>query len=255
VKGLVGVKRQNIGVNSEAFSLKSQLSDVLYDFNFKDDFNNKGKLDIGKYTLEVKEIGTKTQFAMGAFKANSILEEVGKSLGLKVDYTLNDVTFSDDYDTIALQKFVAMMKFSGVSTDKIKTLRNHYNALLLNSNTPTDEVLIADFVGLVNDGIMIDLNFAAQGLKAQTPLRDVSIETKIEIPKNAYNDTQSPLALVGLIDISAKVKIHKEDRAMLESLQITVPEDFALGRAEGDFFLYDITMKKGVVSVNGKPIG
>jgi len=115
--------------------------------------------------------------------------------------------------------------------------------------------LIADFVGLINDGIVIDLNVAVQGLKAQTPLKDVRIDTRIEIPKNTYNDTQSPLALVGLIDIGAKVKLHKEDRAMLESLELTVPEDFALGKAEGDFFLYDITMKKGVVSVNGKPIG
>ena len=255
VKGLVGVKKQNIGVSSDVFSLKSQLSDVLYDFNFKDDFNNKGTLDIGRYVFEIKERGAKTHFTMGAFKANSILEEVGKNLGLKADYTINDVTFSDDYDAITLQKFAAMINFSGIATEKIKKLRSHYNALLMNNNTPSDEVLIADFVSVINDGMLMNLDFSVQGLKAQTPLRDVRVETKIQIPQNAYNDTQSPLALVGLIDISAKVKIHKDDRAMLESLQITVPEDFALGRAEGDFFLYDITMQKGVISVNGKPIG
>jgi len=27
-----------------------------------------------------------------------------------------------------------------------------------------------------------------------------------------------------------------------------------LGKAEGDFFVYDIAVKKGVISVNGKPI-
>jgi len=255
VKGSVGVKKQNIGVTSEAFLLKSALSDVVYDFNFKDDFNNKGTLDIGKYALDVKEMGEVTHFSMGAFKANSTLEEIAERLQLKADYTVNDIAFSDGYEDLTLQKFGATMKFAGIATDKVKTLRNHYNAILLNSNTPSDEALIADFVGLINDGIVIDLNVAVQGLKAQTPLKDVRIDTRIEIPKNTYNDTQSPLALVGLIDIGAKVKLHKEDRAMLESLELTVPEDFALGKAEGDFFLYDITMKKGVVSVNGKPIG
>jgi len=255
VKGVVGVKKQNIGVTSEAFLLKSALSDVVYDFNFKDDFNNKGTLDIGKYALDVKEMGEVTHFSMGGFKANSTLEEMAQRLQLKADYTVNDIAFSDGYEDVQLQKFGATMQFAGIATDKVKTLRNHYNAILLNSNAPSDEALIADFVGLINDGIVIDLNVAVQGLKAQTPLKDVRIDTRIEIPKNSYNDTQSPLALVGLIDIGAKVKLHKEDRAMLESLELTVPEDFALGKAEGDFFLYDITMKKGVISVNGKPIG
>jgi len=255
VKGIIGVKKQNIGMTSEAFSLKSHLSDTVYDFNFKDDFNNKGRLDIGKYALDVKDGDEVTHFSVGSFKANSILEEMTKNLQLKADYTVDDVKFSDGYNDMTLQKLGVAVQLGGVATQRIKTLRNHYNALILNSNAPTDEALIADFVGLINDGVVLQVNVAVQGLKGQTPLREVHIDTRIEIPQNSYNDTQSPLALVGLIDIGANVKIHKEDRAMLESLELTVPEDFALGKAEGDFFLYDITMKKGVVSVNGKPIG
>jgi len=72
--------------------------------------------------------------------------------------------------------------------------------------------------------------------------------------KTDFSDQQSPLALIGLLDVTSKVKIHKEDRATLEALQLTAPQDFELGRAEGDYFVYDVTFKQGVISVNGQII-
>jgi len=35
---------------------------------------------------------------------------------------------------------------------------------------------------------------------------------------------------------------------------LTSAEDFALGRAEGDFLVYDLALKKGAVSVNGQAL-
>lgn len=85
-------------------------------------------------------------------------------------------------------------------------------------------------------------------------LKDVSADTKLVIAKNTYSDKQSPLEIVSLIDVASKIKIHKDDKAMLESLAFATSEEFALGKVEGDFFVYDVAMKNGVVSVNGKPL-
>ena len=119
---------------------------------------------------------------------------------------------------------------------------------MLGVNGPSDEELIANFVGLINDGVKLDFGIALKELTGVMALQDISIDTTLEIAKNNYTDAQS------LLDISSKVKIHKNDRKTLEGLEVTIPEDFALGKAEGDFFVYDIAMKKGVITVNGKPI-
>jgi len=254
VKGKVGAQKQNIGVTSDVFILKSNLENFAYDFSFKDDFNNQGKLDMGKYAFEMKEMGSVTLLSLGSLKANSLLEELNNQLNMKADYSFNDVAFSDGMDDIKLKTLVANLKIGGISSQKIKTLQNHYNALLVGTNAPSDEVLIKDFVGLINDGVVFDFGIALKELSGVMALKDVSVDTKLEIAKNTYTDQQSPLAIVELIDISSKVKMHKNDRAMLESLAFAAPEDYALGKAEGDFFVYDVVMKKGVLSVNGKPI-
>ena len=85
-------------------------------------------------------------------------------------------------------------------------------------------------------------------------LKDVSVDTTLEIAQNNYSDKESPLALVGLLEITSKVKVHKDDRATLEAMELMTAEDFALGRAEGEFFIYELAMKKGAISVNGKVI-
>ncbi len=119
---------------------------------------------------------------------------------------------------------------------------------------PSDKVLIDDFVALINHGVKIDLGIVLQGLSGEIDLKDVSIETTLEIAKNNYTDKQSPLAILNLLDISAKVKLHKEDKQTLEALSFAAPEDFAYGKIEGDFFIYDIKMKEGELSVNGKVV-
>ena len=254
VKGKIGAQKQNIGVTSDVFVLKSNLENLMYDFTFKDDFNNQGKLDMGKYVFEMKEMGSVTLLSLGSLKANSVLEEANNQLNMKADYSFNDIAFSDGMEEIKLKTLLANLKIGGISSQKIKTLQNHYNALLVGTNAPSDEVLIKDFVGLINDGITFDVGVAAKELSGIMALKDVSTDTKLVIAKNSYSDKQSPLEIVSLIDITSKIKMHKDDKAMLESLALATSEEFALGKVEGDFFVYDIVMKNGVVSVNGKPL-
>lgn len=254
VKGKIGVQKQNIGVNSDVFALKSNLENFMYDFSFKDDFNNQGTLDMGKYAFELKEMDMTTTLSVGGLKASSTLEEVNNQLQMKAEYTFNDVLFSEEMDAIKLKTLLAKLKMGGISSQKIKTLQNHYNALLVGTNVPSDEVLIKDFVGLINDGVTFDLSLGVKELSGIMALKDVSADTKLVIAKNSYSDKQSPLEIIALIDIASKIKIHKDDQAMLKSLALATEEDFALGRVEGDFFVYDVTMKNGVVSLNGKPL-
>lgn len=254
VKGKIGVQKQNIALASDVATVKSNLENFMYDFSFKDDFNNQGKLDLGKYVFELKEMDMTTTLALGAVKANSILEEISNQLQMKADYTFNDVLFSEGMDAIKLKTLMANLKIGGISSQKIKTLQNHYNALLIGTNAPSDEVLINDFVGLINDGVTFDFGLAVKELSGIMTLKDVSADTKLVIAKNNYSDKQSPLEIVSLIDVASKIKIHKEDYAMLESLALATAEEFALGKVEGDFFVYDVAMKNGVVSVNGKPL-
>lgn len=83
---------------------------------------------------------------------------------MKADYTFNDVLFSEGMDAIKLKTLMANLKIGGISSQKIKTLQNHYNALLIGTNAPSDEVLINDFVGLINDGVTFDFSLAVKEL-------------------------------------------------------------------------------------------
>lgn len=254
VKGLITIGTQKFGVTAEDGKLLSQLENFKYGFDYKDDFNNQGFLELGKYVFDFEEPYSKVHLSLGAIKANSNAKEVGQEINLKADYTFNDIAFKSDTDTANLKNMLVTLALRGIQTPKIKKLQNDYNTLLLGANAPSDEVLIGDFVALINDGVVLDLGIALKELTGMLALKNVSIDTHVEIAKNNYTDKQSPLAIVELLDVTSKVKIHKDDRATLESLGVSVPEDFALGKEEGEFFVYDILVKKGVISVNGKPI-
>ncbi|AHJ11870.1 YdgA family protein [Sulfurospirillum multivorans] len=255
VQGVLGVDKQNLGVTGEMFMFKSELKDFVYNFNYKDELNNKGDMSIGTYALEMNDEYTNVKFDLGFLKANSSIEDVQKDLQVKADYTLGNIALLSDTDDIKLDTLFAKLFLRGVHSDTMKKVQADYNALLLGTTTVEDKVLIDDFVALVNHGVKIDLDIAMKGLATQMlNLKDVSVDTKLEIAPNSYNDTQSPLALIGLVDITSKVKVHKDDRVMLELMGLTSAEDFARGKAEGDFFIYEIAMKKGAISVNGQTI-
>lgn len=254
VKGLVTIGTQKFGVVAEEGKMLSQLENLKYSFNYKDDFNNQGSLELGKYVFDFEEPYSKVYLSLGAIKANSTAKEVAQEVNLKADYTFNDIAFKSDTDTANLKNMLLTLALRGIQTSKIKKLQNDYNTLLLGTNAPSDEVLIGDFVALINDGVVVDLGVSFKELTGMLALKNVSIDTHLEIAKNNYTDKQSPLAIVELLDVTSKVKIHKDDRTVLESLGVSVPEDFALGKEEGEFFVYDILVKKGVVTVNGKPL-
>lgn len=255
VQGVVGVGKQNLGVSGEMFMLKSELKDFIYNFSYKDDLNNQGDISIGKYALEINDEYTNVKFDLGSLKAISSVEDVKKDLQVKADYTLDNIAVLNSTDDIKLEKLFAKLFLRGINSDTMKKVQADYNALLLGTTTVEDQVLIDDFVALVNHGIKVDLGIAFKGLSMDMlTLKDVSVDTTLEIAQNSYSDKQSPLALVGLLDITSKVKVHKDDRATLEAMGLTSAEDFALGKPEGDFFIYEIAMKKGAISVNGQVI-
>lgn len=255
VQGVLGVGKQNLGVSGEMFLLKSELKDFIYNFNYKDDLNNQGDISIGKYALEINDEYTNLKFDLGSLKAKSSVEDVKKDLQIKADYTLDNIALLNSADDIKLEKMFAKLFLRGINSDTMKKVQADYNTLLLGTTPIDDKVLIDDFVALVNHGVKIDLGLAFKGLSMEMlALKDVSVDTTLEIAPNNYSDKQSPLALIGLLDITSKVKVHKDDRKMLEEMGLTSAEDFALGKPEGDFFIYEIAMKKGAISVNGQVI-
>ena len=255
VQGVLGVGKQNLGVSGEMFLLKSELKDFIYNFNYKDDLNNQGDISIGKYALEINDEYTNLKFDLGSLKAKSSVEDVKKDLQIKADYTLDNIALLNSADDIKLEKMFAKLFLRGINSDTMKKVQADYNTLLLGTTPIDDKVLIDDFVALVNHGVKIDLGHAFKGLSMEMlALKDVSVDTTLEIAPNNYSDKQSPLALIGLLDITSKVKVHKDDRKMLEEMGLTSAEDFALGKPDGDFFIYEIAMKKGAISVNGQVI-
>lgn len=255
VQGVLGIGKQNLGLRGEMFMLKSELKDFIYNFSYQDDLNNKGDISIGKYALEINDEYTNVKFDLGSLKANSSVEDVKKDLQIKGDYTLDNIALLNSTEDVKIEKLFFKLFLRGINADTIKKVQADYNALLLGTTPVEDKVLIDDFVALVNHGVKVDLGITFKGFSSEMmKLKDVSIDTTLEIAQNSYSDKESPLALVGLLDITSKVKVHKDDRATLEEMELMTAEDFALGKAEGNFFIYELSMKKGVISVNGKVI-
>ncbi len=252
VNGVLGVGKQNLSVTGDMFVFKSQLDNFKYNFAYKDDLNNKGDVEIGKYAFEMADEYSNVKLSLGAIKANSSVEDIRKDLQLKGDYTLNDIAFMNETDDIKLDKLFFKLFLRGLNSDTMKKLQNDYNMMVLGTGTPSDQAIIADFVALINQGFKLDFDVAFKGLSGELNLKDVSIETKFEIVKNTYDDKQSPLAIINLLNVASKVKIHKDDQKTLEALSLASAEDFANGKVEGDFVVYELVMKNGAMSINGK---
>lgn len=254
VKGRVGVAKQSLQARSEAFIVGSDMENFVYDFTFKDDLNNQGSLTLEKYRFELAEIQNQIEVSFANLKATSTVEEKSDKLQLKADYTFDNIVFVNGIDDFKLQNFLTSFTLNGLNGTRIKKLQKAYNAYMLGSGTPSDEELINDFIGFVNDGVKLNLTVGIKGLSGFAQIKDILVDATLELPKNDYNDKESPFGLVGLLDLNTKVKIHKDDRATLEAMELTVPEDFALGIPVGDYLVYEITMKQGAISLNGKPV-
>ncbi len=255
VHGVVGIQKQNLGVKATDFTVQSNLENFLYTFDYQDDLNNKGELSLEHYAFDTKDAYSAVSFSIGAMKVTSSAEDVRKEWSLKADYALNNLSFTNALaEEVKLNTLLANLSLKGLQSESIKKIQADYNAMVLAPENGGEKALIDDFVALVRHGMVFDFNIGLKALSGTLALKDVSINTTLQIAKNDFSDQQSPLALVGLLDVTSKLKIHKEDRATLEALQLTAPQDFELGRAEGDYFVYDVTFKQGVISVNDQII-
>ncbi len=255
VVGSLGVGHQLIAAQAEMMESKSELNSFLYNFTYHDEFNNHADMRIGNYALEINDEFTALKAGLGGLKATSSIEEKNQELLMKAEYTLDKIALEESGESIKMDTFLTNFFLRGVDANAMRKLQTDYNTLLISQTPPSDEVLLADIMALIQHGFTFDLGLIFKGIDYDTMhFKDMSIDTTLALAKNSYSNQQSPLALLGLLDISAKVKIHKDDRTLLESLQLTAKKDFALGKAEGDYFIYDINMKNGVLSVNNQAI-
>lgn len=254
VNGLVGVTKQDFGIKSPTFEMKSHLENLKYNFSYKDDLNNNGTFEAGKYEFEMLELYSNVKFSASNIKATSTVADINKELHLKGDYAINAIMFMNETDDIKVNQLLFKLFLRGINSSTMKKIQNDYNSLALGAVAPNDQAIIDDFVALINNGVKLDLSIALKGLSGTLNLKDVAVDINIEVAKNTYTDKQSPLEILNFLDISSHVKIHKDDKKTLEELNMATPEDFANGKVEGDFFVYDIAMKNGTVSVNGKPV-
>ena len=254
ITGKAGIAKQVIGIQTADINFSSTLDNFVYGFSYKDDFNTKGDMSIDKYAFILEEPYNTTKFSLGAIKATSSAEEISKALHVKADYALNAIAFSDRSDSLNIEKLGLKLLLDGINGDTMKKIQNDYNRLLISGATGTsDKMIIEDFVALINNGVSITFNVATQNVSGIIALKDIGVDVIFNVPKNTYSDKQSPLELLSLLDINSRIKIHKDDKTTLEALSGSTPE-MNYGRAEGDFFIYDVVMKKGEVTVNGKAI-
>ena len=252
--GIFGIQKQYLSVTSPELTLQSQLDNLLYTFDYKDDLNAKGDLSLGGYRFSAKDTtSSDVSFSLGSMKITSAGEELNKQWNVKADYTLNNISLVAQNDEVKVDQLTLMLAFKEFESATLKKLQTDYNAIVMQKTTD-EQALIDDFVALVRHGLKIELNVGLKNMSGTLALKDIGLNTTLSIAKNDFNDQQSPLAVLALIDVNAKLKLHKDDRTTLEALNLTAPSDFALGQAEGDFYLYDIAFKKGVLSVNGQVI-
>lgn len=255
LQGLMTMGYQNVSIDNEMIVLKSELKNLAYRFDYKDELNNKGDLAIDSYTLVLQDDANDFNMSLGKVAAKSSVDTLQKELSAKADYQLNNISMLDGLNDIIIDKLALNVFLRGIETSTMKKLQADYNTLVIGTTPIEDKVLIADFVALINHGVKLDFGVKLQGANTDMlQLKDTSMDLSFDLPANQYNDQQSPLEILGLLDVSAKLKIHKDDKAMFEDLGLTDAGAFALGKVEGDFLSYDIAMKKGVISVNGKAI-
>ena len=256
LQGILSIAEQSIKSAGDApVGIDSVLNDFVYRFDYKDDFNNKGDLTLGSYALSLRDGENDFNMTLGKVIANNSVETLQKELSAKANYRFDGITVMDGWNSAKVEQLGLTLFLRGLEVATVKKLQTDYNALVLGTEVITDQMLVDDFLALIHHGLKLDMGMKVKGLQFDMlSLKDSGMDVSFEIAKNTFSDQQNPLALIGLLDVNAKVRMHKNDRALFEALGITAAEDFALGKAEEDFFVYDISMKKGVISVNGKVI-
>lgn len=257
LQGLFKIAEQNISSQGDATALKfqSQLNNLAYRFDYKDEFNNKGDFSLSSYSLLLTDEENDINMTLGKIAANSSIETRQKELSAKANYRFDNLSLMDGINDVSVDQLGLSLFLRGIEPATIKKLQTDYNALVLGTEMIEDQVLIDDLLALINHGLKLDVGFKVQGLKSDMlQVKETGIDMAFEIAPNTFSHQQSPLSLLGLLDVTSKVKVHKDDRTTLENLGVTSAEEFALGRAEGDFLIYEIAMKKGAISVNGKAI-
>lgn len=256
LQGILSIAEQSIKSAGDApVGIDSVLNDFVYRFDYKDDFNNKGDLTLGSYALSLRDGENDFNMTLGKVIANNSVETLQKELSAKANYRFDGITVMDGWNSAKVEQLGLTLFLRGLEVATVKKLQTDYNAFVLGTEVITDQMLVDDFLALIHHGLKLDMGMKVKGLQFDMlSLKDSGMDVSFEIAKNTFSDQQNPLALIGLLDVNAKVRMHKNDRALFEALGITAAEDFALGKAEEDFFVYDISMKKGVISVNGKVI-
>lgn len=251
--GVAKIGKHHFSYASSSFALQSQLNALKYRFHIDNDFNHQGTLGFDAMRFEMAQMGVDhMQFSLGKTDATSAMRELNEELELDAKYTLRDIAFADTLDELTLEGLNATLALRGINAKSVKILRDDYSALMQGATPPSDEVMIEHIMNFINHGIRGNLLLELKGLKSLIALKQTTIDTQIVLPKNSYSNAQSPLELLELIEVLARVKLHQDDKKTLENLEMALPEEFALGVREGDFFLYDIELKKGQMSINGK---
>ena len=240
-------------------NVSSDLEKMVYNFSVKDDFNGEGDLTLGKYSFVAGDGDEQTFFGLNGAKASSKVQDKNDKVQMVVDYFFDGLTFSDSMEKFGLQALNVKIGIDGLTTSRLKKIQQAYNGVVMqtgsNMSAEQQKALEGDVVGLINDGMKLTLNVGLKGLTSpMTAIKDGIVDATFEIPKNSFNKGQGPFALLSLLDASAKIKIHKEDRATLEAFGLLPKRYFELGVAKDEYVAYDLVMKQGKLTLNGQPV-
>ena len=264
----------------EEGNISSNMEKLVYNFNIKDDFNSDGSLHIGKYHLvvnikEAEEVKEAEEFGFGNFKVTSKVQEEGDGISIHSRYGIEELFFNGRENNFKLHDFSAAFMIDGFKTERMKRLQKASNTFLLNvveagdskekflENYAEEDLmnLGKDLYGIVNDGISITLSSTMTGFKSQDKnttqeIKNMQLDVIAKLPKNDYKSMNSNnlLALLSLLDINIKVKIHKDDRILVEKTEPSSKRYLDLGIEKDDYFIYELIMKNSAFMLNGQPL-
>ncbi len=238
-------------------NMTSDLEKLVYSFNYKDYFNNDGTMSTGKYSFAFTDIQNDDNVKLGfsGMKIDAKGQDKSDKLYFEVGYLFDNFFFVDGIDDFAFKTFSAKLGIDGLSTPKVKKLQKIYNDVQFGVQTTNSNELEANMMSMINDGVKLTLNAGLKGLTSPiSAIKDATVDATVELQKNNFNKGQSPLMLLSLLDVNAKIKIHKEDRVAIEALGFLSKRQFDLGVAKDEYLVYDVVMKNGALTLNGQPL-
>ena len=252
----LNVKRANLD-----FSLPddAQMKLMMEDLSSQSTFNAKNSFDL---TYKAKRLTFYFKDEVSTLEVNATeMRTTSKSatnngkLNTIVDASVKQFSMNDQNNSVTLEEFSFKMDADNVDEEAYEAFQKASE----HSAAGSQYTMLAA-VGVVSKGFNINIEKLSVNKIAINDSKmmngfEHTIKINVKEDDNLVQKLQvSPLALLQNIDIDAKLNFASEFYAFMKAQgsNVTMADDFA--KIDGDNVLFDIILKDGQVSVNGKSL-